>query len=60
MFQGCRQFHTSAKREDEFDPEKRYDPIFKDVPKDWMEYNKIKYDPQKPGDPRRPAVSTCI
>lgn len=54
---GCRQFHTSIPRNDENesmpDPEAGW-PKLKEE-KQWLDYNKIVYPPQKPGDPKRPA-----
>ncbi|CAG2198256.1 MRPL22 [Mytilus edulis] len=54
---GCRQFHTSIPRNDENesmpDPETGW-PKLKEE-KEWLDYNKIVYPPQKPGDPKRPA-----
>ena len=60
---GCRGFHTSAQRRDEFDPEPKTE-VFPNIPKEWLKYNDIVYPIQKPGDPRRPAVglndSCCL
>ena len=59
---GCRQFHTSIPRNDENesmpDPETGW-PKLKEE-KEWLDYNKIVYPPQKPGDPKRPAVSIVV
>ena len=54
---GCRHFHTSSRKNDKFDPEEIKNPFFSKIPENWLKYNEIVYPPQKPGEPKRPAVS---